>query len=76
MLMIRPVSYTHLALAYVRTQERILEGVRSKLQVPVDELTETVEKLQESNRKLEKEMASVKKQNVLAALDSLVARCV
>lgn len=64
------------ALAYVRTQERILEGVRSKLQVPVDELPETVEKLLESNRKLEKEMASVKKQNVLAALDSLAAGAV
>ncbi len=61
------------ALTHVLAQERILEDIRSRLQVPIEELPETIEKLLETNRKLEKEMANVKKQNVLASLDTLVA---
>lgn len=60
------------ALNHVRTHDMILEELQSKLQVPADELPEQVERLIETNRKLEKEMSSVKKQNVLGALDSLV----
>ena len=61
------------ALSHIRKQDAILADLQSKLQVAVEELPEQVEKLLESNRKLEKDMASVKQANVLGALDSLVA---
>jgi len=60
------------ALAHVRKHDMILGELQSKLQVPVEELAEQVERLLETNRKLEKELANVKRRNVLGALDSLV----
>ncbi len=60
------------AVAHIRKQGAILEELQSKLQVPAEELSDQVEKLLEANRRLEKELASVKKQNVLGSLDSLI----
>ena len=61
------------ALVYVRAQERILKELQSKLQSQADDLPEQIERLLEDNKKLEKELANVKKQNVLGALDTLIA---
>ncbi|HBG00444.1 MAG TPA: alanine--tRNA ligase [Firmicutes bacterium] len=61
------------ALNYVRTTDAILKKLQATLQVPAEELPEQVDRLSEANRKLEKEMANVKKQSLLGALDSLVA---
>ncbi len=61
------------ALAHARRQDLILAELQAKLQVAADELPEQVEKLLETNRKLEKDMATVKQQNVLGALDSLIS---
>ncbi|MCK9525138.1 MAG: alanine--tRNA ligase [Limnochordia bacterium] len=61
------------AMAHIRTQDLILSELQAKLQVATEELPEQVEKLLESNRRLEKDMANMKKENVLGSLDSLVA---
>lgn len=61
------------ALDYVRNQENILKNLQGKLQVQAEDLPGQIERLLEDNRKFEKEMASIKKQSVLGALDSLLA---
>ncbi|HKM43608.1 MAG TPA: alanine--tRNA ligase [Limnochordia bacterium] len=60
------------ALEHIRRQDLILTELQATLQVTVEELPEQAAKLLESNRKLEKDMANVKKQSVLGALDSLI----
>ncbi|NMB00178.1 MAG: alanine--tRNA ligase [Firmicutes bacterium] len=61
------------ALAQIRAREAVLQQLQLKLQVQAEVLPEQVERLLETNRQLEKEIADVKKQNVLGALDSLLA---
>lgn len=61
------------ALAQVRMQSTVLEELQGKLQVPITELAEHIERLLETNRKLEREISQTKKQSVLGALDSLVS---
>jgi alanyl-tRNA synthetase len=60
------------AVAHIRSQDMILAELQSILQVSAEELSDQVERLLETNRRLEKEISNVKKQNVLGALDSLV----
>lgn len=61
------------ALRQIREQGAILETLQTKLQVQPEDLPEQIERIMEANRKLEKELANVKKQNVLGALDELLA---
>ena len=61
------------ALAHIRRQDVVLKDLQNKVQVQTDELPEQIDHLLELNRKLEKELGNAKKENVLGALDSLVA---
>lgn len=61
------------ALAQIRLADQVLNELQSKLQAQAEELPEQIDKLLEANRKLEKEIANIKKQSVLGALDSLLA---
>lgn len=60
-------------LGHLRAQSLILEELQSKLQVPVEDLPEQIERLLEANRRLEKDMSNLKRESVLGALDSLIA---
>lgn len=61
------------ALAYVNAQEQVLQDLQTKLQGKAEQLPELVERLLETNRTLEKELAELKRQNLLGALDELLA---
>jgi alanyl-tRNA synthetase len=51
----------------------VLKKLQTTFQVQTEELPEQVERILEAHRKLEKELASVKQQSLLGAVDSLVA---
>lgn len=61
------------ALAQVRAMAEVLDSLQTKLQSQTHQLPEQVDRLLDTNRRLEKELADVKKQSVLGALDSLIA---
>ncbi|HPT83563.1 MAG TPA: alanine--tRNA ligase [Limnochordia bacterium] len=61
------------ALAHVHAQEDVLHQLQAKLQSKVEQLPEQVERLLEANRALEKELAELKRQNLLGSLDELLA---
>lgn len=58
---------------HLRAQAMVLDELQTKLQVTAEGLPEQVDRLLETNRKLEKDLSNLKKENVLGALDSLVA---
>lgn len=64
----------HEALVYLQSQERVLKVLQNKLQTQADDLPNQIERLLEENRKLGREISQIKKQNVLGALDSLLAQ--
>ncbi len=61
------------ALAYIHAQEDVLQQLQAKLQSKAEQLPEQVERLLETNRALEKELAELKKQNLLGSLDALLS---
>jgi alanyl-tRNA synthetase len=61
------------AMNYVRAADSVLKKLQTTFQVQTEELPEQVERILEAHRKLEKELASVKQQSLLGAVDSLVA---
>ena len=61
------------ALAHIRAQDAILQELQAQLQVQAEQLPEQLKRLVETNRALEREISDLKKQNILGALDQLIA---